>query len=1594
MKSRPIIFVILTLLVLLSSGSVFASGYWDVDASYTKRHLLNCTNMDDEVPLYFNITIDGKDQVIHTYCFGTGTALYKKNSTDFTEYVMANDTGLLPFIVEFGNGSSHNPTNVWNSSFKQVLLLTDGDNTSYINDSTSNHYDGVKQAANEPNEIDGKIGKAQDFDGIDDIIWINDTTVGTTQTVSFWTKMDVNKINTHHFDFETGRILFQWNHSSNNIAWYDGGAAWIEFGTTPLAGTWYYVVLTLNGGTSESKLYVDMVQSGSTESYTPRSIAGTSCLGASKAPDGWLDGKIDHWTVADVILSDSFNNQTFQNHIGTSGYGDIGAEESQGGGGSGSAPTVTTHVTSPAIVYTNTDFKFNMTATDPENATFTGYVQFYVDGSASGAEQSQAMNNDTNTLIGTLSHSSFGVGASLIAEYWASDGENSSAKANQSTVTVQSGAPNAPVLVNPANNSVNNTNAVNLSVTVTDNQSSVMNVSFYSGTYGRCYQETTNESHANDGSCGLSYTGTYNCEGTWSESYLCSNTYDGDWATWGDVKDLSGDYPNIAYLYSNYTKPSNASSSYSSWQIKITTLPTENITIPSNCWQQSPLQFRIISYFDNSGGTGISHVEAQCYNGSGWEQLKYSQGGLHEHTYKRIYEEAMWWSIAIGNATNIANNSIATYEWTGLADGVYEWYAVVTDGYESTTSDIWTFTLDSTNPLLSITTSNNTYWNTLPTINGTASDANTDTIYSNNTDWDWNSDYSNWGFLNNTNIAQGTYHILITANDTFGNTNSSLFVFTYDSINPSLTITTGNNTINNTMVTIEGTASDTNTDTIYCNDTDWTWNTTYTSWAFTNNTVIADGLYHILITANDSAGNTNSSLFVFTYDTTAPTIVDNFINNSFYLNDNLTGQFNFTDDVILHSLNISIDGESIYINESINDTFLQYNLSIDPTNLSTGEHELFIRIADGHTALELKNPDAYNPSNGIFNNYAKYSIRKPYPRLDITMYLKDQSVLDSWDITRKNNRYSETVRPSNPLTTQIFIVESDKYIHIVIDPKGNYKGQWLIIGNHWKDFVLKDEPDSKVNIKRINDKKVEVTISEIKNTKELVFDSTGDLNIATRTYNFYTSNISINNPDYSFETDIQTITFFLNKTSNITTNAELYWNGSFKASTKTSYTDYDKYTAVFRTPFIANKEENITAYWNYNLTNGDTESGNTTFNQTIYRMSIDTCSEYTTKAINFTLMDEVLNEPLNITGEIHAAMQLYRSNISDYRTTNLDYTGSNNYSLCIYPSWANYTIDFTNFEYMASGYANREYSTSAFEISNSTQEIKLYLISLSDSTNVIISLRDLNDDVLEGYNIRTKRYYPATGEEVTSEISRTDYNGQAISRLVLYNYYYSFSIEELDGTVIELISPSKIYSEFLTFVVDIEEEELNFEDKVWYSISPNSPVQSQPVNFSLTTVSPGNYIEWFAIGTRFNSTDYLDNSTDADGGTVRIELDLTNQTGWLSITYYIQAENETLLTFDRGYVVTDIIPGDYSIEGQKEGWEDIFDVMWRVIVAVLVSILAVLLLVPYIGPESAGIVGVLVQIGFLVLEWIPLWMVIVEAVILTGLYLMSNRGQV
>ena len=302
--------------------------------SKSDRICYNVSGFTENLPFCLNASYGiyiNEVKQIGWVLYNTSISDYCSYYNDETDIVMignfSGNESRIPIEWEIGNSDSYLSENVWDNNFKQVLLLNDA-NSTRVNDSTSNNNDGIKQDTNEPNEIDGFIGKAQDFDGDNDYIDLTGLTAGTTYTLSFWTKMDVNEHNTYHLDIESGRILWQWAESGTDIEIYDGGAVWIPFGSTPTVDGWHYLVTTFNGSSSEISVYLNMTQLGSTESYTPRNIGDAVYMGSTKTPDGWINGKIDHWTISDVIRSDAFNNQTYLNMVGTSGFGNALLRES------------------------------------------------------------------------------------------------------------------------------------------------------------------------------------------------------------------------------------------------------------------------------------------------------------------------------------------------------------------------------------------------------------------------------------------------------------------------------------------------------------------------------------------------------------------------------------------------------------------------------------------------------------------------------------------------------------------------------------------------------------------------------------------------------------------------------------------------------------------------------------------------------------------------------------------------------------------------------------------------------------------------------------------------------------------------------------------------------------------------------------------------------------------------------------------------------------------------------------------------------------------------------------------------------------------
>ena len=310
--------------------------WWNI--TYDYKRSINCTNIDDYTPIVINgsngFTINGEKQIIWTYCSGTGTAVYYNDETD---YEIANDTTQIPFEVEFGNGTSYNPTSVWDTNYKMVQHLNEDPSDSQAINSVSNLNNGTSVGDMTSGDlIDGVIGKAWDFDGSNDLLnYGADSSLNilTDITLEVWFNSVGANVN------DRGAVLKMEAYKGYGLYTIPSGFS-LRTGTgsawsnspfySYLANTWYHAVGRYNG--SHLSLFINGTEITPATAFStglPSTTANAYSGGHYGAAANFWDVSIDEVRISATARSDSYVNQIFQNAIGTSGYGDLGAEKEQ-----------------------------------------------------------------------------------------------------------------------------------------------------------------------------------------------------------------------------------------------------------------------------------------------------------------------------------------------------------------------------------------------------------------------------------------------------------------------------------------------------------------------------------------------------------------------------------------------------------------------------------------------------------------------------------------------------------------------------------------------------------------------------------------------------------------------------------------------------------------------------------------------------------------------------------------------------------------------------------------------------------------------------------------------------------------------------------------------------------------------------------------------------------------------------------------------------------------------------------------------------------------------------------------------------------------
>lgn len=376
-----------------------------------------------------------------------------------------------------------------------------------------------------------------------------------------------------------------------------------------------------------------------------------------------------------------------------------------------------------------------------------------------------------------------------------------------------------------------------------------------------------------------------------------------------------------------------------------------------------------------------------------------------------------------------------------------------------------------------------------------------------------------------------------------------------------------------------------------------------------------------------------------------------------------------------------------------------------------------------------------------------------------------------------------------------------------------------------------------------------------------------------------------------------------------------------------------------------------------------------TENISYFYFDMDNCTAYTNVILNFTILDEVSGLLLN-----DSSLSIWFNITSSYliggKEFNLSYDTGNYYLVCI----PNYTI--TNWtanaqaDYSKAGYDEKNYYLVDYLLNNaSTTKINLYLNN--GTTQTKLQVRDYNDDPISDVYIKVLSYDLGTNSYITTEIVKTDTDGDAYAQIVQNTNWYAF-ILEYDGEIILQTLPTKITTTTLTFRINLDTDYFASYD-VTQGITHSLTYNNDTTSFSFVWSDPTNNVQQgcLRLTRRSINGDTVINTSCVTSSAADV---LLNITGALGTNTYI-ADSYVLIAGQQFQM--DSLSISFNDTYRTFGASGLFFSMLLIIVLVMVGLwhpVAAILLM---------IIGVVVTniIGLFYLNWTYIVTFIILAVI-------------
>ncbi len=329
------------------------------------------------------------------------------------------------------------------------------------------------------------------------------------------------------------------------------------------------------------------------------------------------------------------------------------------------------------------------------------------------------------------------------------------------------------------------------------------------------------------------------------------------------------------------------------------------------------------------------------------------------------------------------------------------------------------------------------------------------------------------------------------------------------------------------------------------------------------------------------------------------------------------------------------------------------------------------------------------------------------------------------------------------------------------------------------------------------------------------------------------------------------------------------------------------------------EEFNVTSWLNvtYNGTSFIRENNPNYKTITVYTPTVTNCSSGTPSLI-LEAYDEADQSDTNFTGAIALTLYYTNNNFSYTKDYAFDYTTANHsQTICIYPNWAsvkaNATLDYTN-----TGYSQRHYFLSANTLSNDTQNIGLYLLNSSDSSNILFTIQDVQGSPAENVIVKVLKYY--TGNNSYSEVAMglTNELGTTPINLNMDDTWYSYVLIK-DGTISRTFNKELIHdtSKILKLSETIIGDYFNYVGNVGYLCEVNS---TNYIVCTLTDTSGTTLKSNLLVKRNFKSTWIDVCNNNATGSVTTLSCDISsylgNNTLYYALSIYTDNSFSTLFS--------------------------------------------------------------------------------------------------